>query len=141
MKLKSLLFICCFSLLSSAFADNRHIHPRANDKVDAKSAAKGARWPGYCEIEVVNRSNDDVNVFGTFDDGSTMDPFTIHRFGYDAPQFISLYYYGYCHSGMNLYVETVRGGYRLYTGYTPVGSIVEVVPYLANQQKVEVHAK
>ncbi len=30
-------------------------------------------YPGYCQIEVINDSFADVRVFGSFDDGATVD--------------------------------------------------------------------
>ncbi|WP_028387754.1 hypothetical protein [Legionella fairfieldensis] len=143
MKLKFLLFVCCLGLFSFASADNRHVHPKADIKgnTNNKSAAKGARWPGFCEIEIVNYSYDDVRVFGKFDDGTTLEPFVIYRYGYDTPQTISLYYYEYCHSGMNLYIDSINSGYRLYAGYTPVQQTIKILPMYAKKSKVEVHAK
>ncbi|VEG92425.1 hypothetical protein [Legionella spiritensis] len=137
MKLKSLLFVCCLGLLSAAFADNRHIHPQAKEK-DVKSSVKNAMYPNYCEIEIINDSYDGVNVYGRFDDGSYLDAFSIRR--YEAPHYISLYYYGYCHSWMNIYIDTFSG-YHVYSGYTPVNSTIRIVPYLKNQLKAEVSSK
>lgn len=141
MKLKSLLFVCCFGLLSTAFADNRHVHPQANANavVESKVAPKPATAAGYCEIEIINRSYDDVRVYGIFDDGSAMAPFDIYR--YETPHYIDLFYYGYCHAGMNLYIDTFSG-YRVFAGYTPVYNTVNIVPYLAkNTLKVEIVSK
>jgi hypothetical protein len=122
MKLKSLLFVCCLSLFSSAFADNRHVHPQAKTN-DIKAGVKNAMYPGYCEIEIINDNYDFVNVYGQFDDGSYMAPFSVFR--YEAPHYISLYYYGYCHQAMNLTIDTSYGA-RIYSGYTPVGSTVRM---------------
>ncbi|CEK11347.1 hypothetical protein [Legionella hackeliae] len=142
MKLKSLLFVCCLGLLTSAFAENRHFHPQANNPTakaaDAKSAAKSAKLPGYCEIEIINSSYDNVRVYGIFDDGTTLTPFNIYR--YEGPHYVDLFYYGYCHAGMNLYIDTFSG-YRIYSGYTYVNHTVQIVPYLTNKAKVEITAK
>lgn len=139
MKLKSLLFVCCLGLLSSAFAQNRHVHPQAKPAdVKAVAGAKNAMLPGYCEIEIINDSYDNLSVFGQFDDGSYLNSFNIYRF--DAPHYVSLYYYGYCHAWMNLYIKTFSG-YSVYAGYTPVNSTIRVVPYLKNQIKAEVSTK
>ncbi|KTD16565.1 hypothetical protein [Legionella jordanis] len=140
MKLKSLLFVCCFGLLTSAFADNHHFHPQAN-KAEANAAAAKptdkAKLPGYCEIEIINSSFDDVRVYGVFDDGTTLNPFSIYS--YEAPHYIDLFYYGYCHAGMNLWIDTYSG-YRVYAGYTYTNSTVRIVPYL-KQTKVEITSK
>ncbi|KTD18846.1 Uncharacterised protein [Legionella lansingensis] len=142
MKLKSLLFVCCLGLLTSAFADNRHLHPQANsptaNTAGAKSVAKGAKLPGYCEIEIINSSYDHVRVYGVFDDGKSLTPFNVYS--YEGPHYIDLFYYGYCHAGMNLWIDTFSG-YRIYGGYTYVNSTVRVVPYLNKQLKVEINAK
>ncbi len=137
MKLNALIVGLCMSLCSTVFAANQHVHPDT-DKSDTKPIEKNLKWPGYCEIEVINTSYDDVRVYGVFDDGLPLSPFNIYSF--EAPHYISLYYYGYCHAGMNLYVDA-WSGYHVYAGYTPRGSSIRIVPYLANQLKAEVHAK
>lgn len=139
MKLKSLLFVCCLGLLSSAFAQNRHVHPQAKPAdVNAVAGTKNAMMPGYCEIEIDNYRNENLVVTGQFDDGSYLPPFTIYR--YDAPHYISLYYYGYCHNGMYLSVQDYAG-YYLYSGYTPVESKVTLYPYMKAQAKADVAKK
>ena len=89
MKLKSLIFGLCISLCSSVFASNQHTHPQANNS-DNKTTEKSAAWADYCEVEVINNSFSDLRVYGVFDDGSSLIPFTVYSFG--APQYISLYY-------------------------------------------------
>ncbi|MFA5959683.1 MAG: hypothetical protein WC785_04135 [Tatlockia sp.] len=139
MKFKTLLIVACFSLASNAFAENhRYVHPKA---AEGKQAAQTIS-PGYCEIELVNQSYDDVRVYGTYDDGSTMVPFTLDS--YYSPYnraYIDLFYYGYCHDGMNLFIEQYNG-YRIYQGYTRVNTTLRVVPpYLANTLRVETQNK
>ena len=135
MKIKSLLFVCCLSLMGSLHAENRHLHPKADVNNANSTAAKNARMPGYCEIEVINSSFENVTVYGTFDDGSVMAPFNIYS--YEAPHYISLYYYGYCHRDMYLDIIGYRGNH-IYSGYTPTESTVRIVPYLANQAKAQI---
>ena len=137
MKLRSLLVGFCISLCSTVFAANQHLHPQATHS-DKNPAGKTVAWPGACEIEIINNSYDDVRVYGVFDDGISLVPFTVYS--YEAPRYISLYYYGYCHAGMNLYIDT-WAGYHVYSGYTPRQTSIRVVPYLANQVKAEVRAK
>ena len=137
MKLRAFVFACCFSLISSVFAANQHLHPQAGNAEKAP-ANKGLTYPGYCEIEIINQSYDDVRVSGLFDDGIGLQPFSIYS--YESPHYISLYYYGYCHAGMNIYIDTYSG-YRVYAGYTPTNSTIRIVPYLAKQVKAEVTAK
>lgn len=131
MKLKSFLFVVLFSLFTNVFAANTHLHPKA-DAADKKPSAKGLTYPGPCEIEIINDSYTDVNVFGTFDDGSTIN-FNIYRF--ESPHYISLYYYGYCHSRM--YLTITSPYYTVYSGWTDVHSTIRIVPYL-KQSKAEI---
>ena len=139
MKLRSLVFGFCISLCSFGFAANQHLHPQANSNdTTSASTEKKVGFPGYCEIEVINNSYDNVRVYGVFDDGAGLAPFNVYSF--ESPHYISLYYYGYCHAGMNLYVDT-WSGYHIYAGYTPTGSTIRIVPYLANQLKAEVSTK
>lgn len=133
MKLKSLIIGLCISLCTSVFAANQHIHPKATDN-NTKQAADKLTYPAYCEIEVINNSYDNVRVTGVFDDGTILPPFNVYSF--ESPHYISLFYYGYCHAGMNIYVDT-WSGYRIYAAYTPVHTSVKVYPYLAKQLKVE----
>lgn len=132
MKLKSLLFVVCFSLFANVFAANTHLHPKA-DAQDKKSISKNVTYPGYCQIEIINDSFTDVNVFGTFDDGSTIN-FNVYR--YESPHYISLFYYFYCHSGMYLTISSPF--YTVYSGWTNVNSTVRIVPYLSKQVKAEI---
>ncbi|MCA0403378.1 MAG: hypothetical protein LCH30_06205 [Proteobacteria bacterium] len=135
MKLRALLFTLCFAIFSTSFATNsHHTHPKANT-ADSKKAVKMA---GYCEVEIVNRSYDDVTVYGRFDDGSPLQPFNIYA--REIPHYIDLYYYGYCHSGISLYIESF-GHYSVFEGYVPAGSTVEIVPFFGSKMKVEIHAK
>ena len=131
MKLKSLLFVICLSLFGQVFAANLHLNPKA-DVADKKSIAKESMYPGYCQIELINDSYTDVFVYGTFDDGSTID-FNIYR--YEAPHYISLYYYFYCHSGMYLTIQSAYG--VVYSGWTNVDSTVRIVPFLNKGAKAE----
>ena len=132
MKLRSLLFVVCFSLFTNIFAANIHLHPKA-DQADKKPAGKSMMYPGYCQIEIINDSFTDVRVFGTFDDGSTLD-FNIYR--YESPHYISLFYNFYCHSSM--YITIQSPFYTVYSGWTNVNSTIRVVPYLQNQSKVQI---
>jgi hypothetical protein len=144
MKLKSLIFVCCLSLLSSAFADNRHIHPNSNSNANdnkAQVVKKGAQYPGFCEIEIINQSGSDIRVSGYFDDGLPLNAFTVYS--YERPHYIDLFYYGYCHAGMNLNVDIWSWPlwYREYSSYTPVGTTITAIPYMTNQVKIQVHKK
>lgn len=137
MKLKSLIFSVCVALGFPAFANTPHLHPEAN-KDTASANTPNLKVPGFCEIEVVNNSFDDVTVYGLFDDGAPLRPFTVYA--YEMPHYISLYYYGYCHAGMQIAVDT-RDGFPIYSRYTLTNSTVYIVPYLAKQPKIEVKVK
>ncbi|MBI2786076.1 MAG: hypothetical protein HYX60_07140 [Legionella longbeachae] len=124
MKLKSLLFAICFSLIGHVFAANIHLNPKA-DAADKKSVATKRMYPGYCQIEIINESLTDIFVYGTFDDNSTVS-FPIYYREY--PHYISLFYYTYCHNGMYLEITSPYG--TIYSGWTNVNSTVRIVPYL-----------
>jgi len=130
MKLISLIFGCCAFLSSSVFAANQHNH--AQEKVSTNAA-----WAYGCEIEIINRSYEDVTVFGVFDDGYPLEPFNVYSF--EAPHYISLYFNGYCHNGMELDIDTFNGEH-VFSGYVRGGRTVRVVPYLMNQMKAEIAA-
>ena len=116
MKFKALILGLCVGFCATAIGANQQFHP------DATSEEKQElKWLGYCEIEIVNDSFEDLRVYGTYDNGFSMLPFYI--FSFEAPHYISLYYYGYCHRGMNLYIDTLHG-WPLYAGYTPVGMTI-----------------
>ncbi len=53
MKLKSFLFLVCFSLFTNVFAVNLHVNPKADNK-DKQSIAKNVTYRGYCQIEIIN---------------------------------------------------------------------------------------
>lgn len=138
MKLKSLVFLCCLGLIGHVFGDTRHSHPKADLAPSASTAVKNKRYPGYCEIEIINNSFDDVTVYGTFDDGSNLQPFNIYAF--ESPHYVSLFYYGYCHRDMWLDIVTYNG-YQVYSGFTRPDTTVRIVPYLAKQVKAEIKTK
>lgn len=133
MKLKMLILGLCINFCSSVFASAPYLHPYANNS-DKQSPAKGVSYAGYCDIEIINNSFDDVRVYGVFDDGASLYPFNVYSF--DAPSTISLYYYGYCHSGMDLYINTFSGA-PIYAGYTERGTTIRILPYLKNLVKAE----
>ena len=136
MALRSLLLIFCFALMNVAFADNRHVYPKADAHAD--KANNKAFLPGYCQIEIINSSFDHVTVYGVFDDGLPLTPFNVTSFG--SPHYISLYYYNYCHSDMYLDVVTFSG-YHIYSGITRTNTSLRIIPYLKNQVRAEIISK
>lgn len=130
MKFKTFVLATLLGLCSPLFAaENKHVHADAqattNTAPASKAAANKLGWPGYCEIEIINHSYDDVRVYGVFDDGIALQPFTVYS--YESPHYISLYYYGYCHDGMDLYIDTTYGAH-VYSGYVRRYSTIRVVP-------------
>lgn len=138
MKLKSLLFVVSFSLFSHVYAANVHTHPKT-DTTDKNAVAKGLTYPGYCQIEIINDSFSDVHVSGTYDDNAPVD-FYVYR--YEAPHYINMFYYGYCHSSMYLTIQSVQWPYQtLYSNWTSVDSTVRLVSFLNKEVKAEVSAR
>ncbi len=135
MKLRTLGLGCLMALFSTAYANNTHVHPENASGTDKVVPSLKASYAGYCEIEIINQSYDDVRVSGVFDDGLPMTPFTHYK--YEAPHYISLFYYGYCHYGMDVYIDSYYG-YNLYSGYTTRESSIRIVPYLKEKAKAEV---
>ena len=137
MKFKIGILGLCLSLSASLFASAPHLHPKANQQ-DQQLKEKNLSQPGYCQIEIINNSFDDVRVYGVFDDGSSLYPFNVYSWG--APATIGLIYYGYCHSGMDLYINTFSG-MLVYAGYTPVNMTIRLIPSFGKQVKAEISSK
>jgi hypothetical protein len=125
MKLKSLLFLSCLSVLPTAFANDVHYNPSVTDS-EKQSIAHNTMAPGPCEIEIINDSSYDLMVYGRFDNNLYLIPFLLKYWG--APQRISLYYNNVCHLGMDFYIETTSGTVK-YNGYTPVEKTIRVKNY------------
>lgn len=133
MRIKLLLTMLFCSVFSLSFANTQHQHPAVEQTNKIKASVTS---PGYCEIELINLTNNYVTVTGLFDDNVSLTPFTIMP--YDAPHYISLYYYGYCHNGM--YLDLRANGSLLYSKYTVVNTTLRVVPY-ADKLKTEITIK
>lgn len=139
MKLKSLLFAVCFSLIGQVFADNVHLNPnaKATDQ-NKKSVSKAAMYPG-CEIQIINDSYNDVYVYGVFDDYAQVN-FPIYA--REFPHYIDLFYNGWCHAGMNIRIDSLQFPYQtIYSYWTSVNSTIRIIPYLKNGIKAEIAAK
>ena len=139
MNVKPFVLGCLLAAFSSSYANNHHEHPHSKDvpQTDTSTLQKvQADYAGFCEIEIINSSFDDLRVRGVFDDGYPLWPFIIYS--YESPHYISLFYDGYCHYGMDLYIETYYEGYPIYSGYTYRKSTVYVSPYLREKVKAEV---
>lgn len=75
-----------------------------------------------CDIQVINQTNRKLEVNGIFDNGNRILPFVLYP---SYSNTINLFYYGYCHAGMEIYVDTFEG-YRVYGGYTAVNNVVRI---------------
>lgn len=135
MKLKVFLVSLLVAFGFSCQAGNlRHMHQLSGHDADQKKMTV----PGFCEIEVINRSFVPVHVTGQYLDGQYLTPFDIYP--YDAAHYISVYYYG-CQSGMNLAIQDFSG-YVMYSGYTPVYQTIVIYPTFGKEKpKVKSIAK
>lgn len=140
MSIKKAILGSLLAFVSIANADNVHQYPESNTVANTAKTTEAMKpkYPGYCQIEIINNSFSDVRVSGIFDDGTPLYPFTVYSF--ESPHYISLYYYGYCHAGMTLYIDNYYG-YNIYSGYTLTDSTVRIYPFLKNQAKAEVVKK
>ncbi len=134
MKLK-IFALCLLTAIGFNLQAAQARHVRASvEKADSKKML----MPGYCEIEIDNRSFEPVHITGQFLDGLNLDPFDIYP--NDASHYISVYYYG-CQSGMYLTISNF-GGYVMYSGYTPVYQTLVIYPFFGkNQSTVKSTAK
>lgn len=138
MKFKALCLVVFLSLFSSTgFTTNLHVYPQTENNTAVEKNNK-LGLPGYCEIEIINNSYSDLRINGIFDDGTSLQPFNVYSF--ESPHYISLYYYGYCHAGMDLDIDTLNG-YHVFGGYVRTHSTIRIMPYLSNKAKAEIKAK
>jgi len=114
------------SLIGLLLATATQASALTNHHVFGTDTSAKAQNPGYCEIEIINRSMEDVVVSGGLDSNVSLRPFVVYS--YELPHYISLYYYGYCYSGMFLHIDTTSGR-PIYDRYTPVGSTLYVRSY------------
>lgn len=138
MKLKAILLGCLFGLAGSTFAA---VHTHADVK-GAKDTAKNQKFIPGCQITVVNESQYDADVYGTFDDGGTVN---FRSYAYTGYNNIEMYYYDpyvdyyYCHNGMNINIYSL--GRLIYAQYTPTNRVVLIKRGYSNQLKVSVSPK
>lgn len=105
---KTLMCLCCIGLMSQAIAVTHE---------------QSKNYPGVCDIEIINESSENIKVYGRFDDGSYLTPFIMEYLS--EPRYVSLFYYGMCHHGMDFYIETIQGQYK-YNGFTPVDKVIRI---------------
>lgn len=123
MRLKIAAFIFLIPFISCSFAKNER-HFLENQPENPSVSSTKASYADFCEIEIFNHSDEDVRVSGFLDNGVPLEPFTIYS--YDQPYYISLYYYGHCHRGMNLMIESYFG-YPIYQEYTRRQTTIRIV--------------
>jgi hypothetical protein len=92
---------------------------------------------GTCDIEIINDSFSNVTVYGRYDDGIPLVPFSVYSYEYS--HYIDLFYNGYCHSGMYLSIVTFTG-YTIFSGYVFTGSTLHIVPLFGKSVKVTVES-
>lgn len=131
MKFKSLLFVLCFSLVSSVFANasvKLDYSNRIKDKSVEKSATNKVKRAGYCEIEVINYSETGLNAWGRTANGGFLHPTYIPS-GSTLNIDLTDYDFAYedCPYGMNLNIETTRGA-LIYSKFTYTGETITVYP-------------
>lgn len=133
MTLRSLLLMVAvvFSITVQA-GDTRHGHQLSTNFKASPNVLKKMMLPGYCEIEILNRSFEPVHVSGTFIDGGYLEAFDI--FPHEYPHYITLQYWG-CQPGMYLTISNFNG-YVIYSGYTPVYQTITVYPLLGNTKSI-----
>lgn len=139
--LVSLLFAC--SVTGVQANTPMHLHPSVGTAPQTLTGEK-TLLPGFCDVELINQSFTLVDVYGTFDDGAPMRPFTLYP-GSENRQYISLYYASpgqpaYCHSGIYLSIFRTEDNYPLYNAYTSVHSTIYVTSYFnrGQSQKPEI---
>jgi hypothetical protein len=125
--MKNLILLLVVSLIAStSFATSAQYHLYPNAKIEdiKKSSKNTLKAAPSCLIKITNDSHDDILVYGTFDDGTPLQPFMIYA--YESSHYISLFYYGFCHAGMDVNIDTTSG-LRLYNQYTWVNTRLRIV--------------
>ena len=125
--MKNWIFVLVVSLIAStsfATSPQYHLYPNAKIEDQKKSIKNTSKSAPTCLIKITNDSHDDILVYGTFDDGTPLQPFIIYA--YESSHYISLFYYGFCHAGMDINIDTTSG-LRLYNQYTWVNTRLRIV--------------
>ncbi|NBX85612.1 MAG: hypothetical protein EBQ95_08430 [Gammaproteobacteria bacterium] len=125
--MKNWILALAVSLIAStSFATSSQYHLYPNSKIEdiPKSSKNASKSAPTCLIKITNDSHDDILVYGTFDDGTPLQPFIIYA--YESSHYISLFYYGFCHAGMDINIDTTSG-LRLYNQYTWVNTRLRIM--------------
>lgn len=131
--LLKMILIGCFFYQGLSYADSLHRHPNAIQ--DKKGNPPNAKFFDNCQIEICNNSFHDVIVTGVFDDGLSLFPFTIYS--HESPQYISLFYNGYCHNGMFLEMSSDSGNFYYYS-YVFHDTSIQIYPYLRERLQAKI---
>ncbi len=131
MKPVTLFFVCILCLCSSVFATNRHFPQQAGNQ-----SVRGVMWDDECEVEILNHSFMDIRVSGVYDDGSVLYPFNVYSF--EPAHYITLYFNGYCHDGIDLDIDTLQG-VHIYGNYARRGATVRIGSNYMRQATVNGH--
>jgi hypothetical protein len=81
-------------------------------------------YPGYCQIELINYSHENVTVHVAFEDGASN---SFQMQAHEHPHYIDAFYNQYCHSGAEVRVSDPR--HLLYHAWTHVGATIRIAPY------------
>lgn len=100
------------------------------------SQQKALTAPGYCQIEVNNRSSKSAIVDIYYDDSPGYRNNVVQP-GYSM--YVDLYYGGYCHNRAYLVISTPES-YLLYAKYTGVHGVVDVFNKLKDTIAAELKA-
>jgi hypothetical protein len=112
--MRTLLLLIISVLSFTTYAQNSNTIPAT------KTATMTA--PGYCEIEIANRSYKGAYVDIQYDNGSRRN----NLYVYPAHSlFVPLYYGGYCHQAAYFTVYSPEH-YLLYSGYAYVGHTLTI---------------
>lgn len=137
--MKKIILMLLFSgVIFPVYAQSKNLHAYPIDGSDKKlQVSSNIKTAPSCLIKISNDSHDDIMVYGTFDDGTILEPFMIYA--YENPHYISLFYYNFCHAGMDIGINTLSG-LNLYHDYTWVNSRLRIVsgwfkPYLVMEAK------
>ena len=111
------------------FADDAVMHQGTHTiqmSVRADATSQGLP-PEECYLTVVNQGVYNVNVYGVFDDlTSVYFPIPVG----DSAHRIGLFYNNYCHAGMRIFIYSPNFVSPLADSYVQTRSIVRVNPYL-----------
>jgi hypothetical protein len=134
--LLSLYLLISSQVFATPAKANIHLYPMTT--VTAASAEQNKPFVfGTCDIEIINDSFSNVTVYGRYDDGIPLVPFSVYSYEYS--HYIDLFYNGYCHSGMYLSIVTFTG-YTIFSGYVFTGSTLHIVPLFGKSVKVTVES-